>query len=85
MCAAGWYKRSASCQSALSIFGPANRICPRLGLLQVALDQSNKDAAVMQGWLAVSSLTWAARYHTWLLIKLTPKGVVFSSISFLSM
>jgi len=22
--------------------------------------------------------TWAARYNTWLLIKLTPKGVVFS-------
>ncbi len=23
-------------------------------------------------------LPWAARYNTWLLIKLTPKGVVFS-------
>ena len=28
--------------------------------------------------------TWAARYNTWLLIKLTPKGVVFS-FSFLEM
>ncbi len=27
---------------------------------------------------------WAARYYTWLLIKLMPKGVVFSSSSFLS-
>ncbi len=25
---------------------------------------------------------WAARYNTWLLIKLTPKGVVFSFLSF---
>ena len=25
---------------------------------------------------------WAARYNTWLLIKLTPKGVVFSFFSF---
>ena len=23
-------------------------------------------------------IVWAARYNTWLLIKLTPKGVVFS-------
>ncbi len=30
---------------------------------------------------------WAARYNTWLLIKLTPKGVVFSFLffSFLSL
>jgi len=26
----------------------------------------------------VTCCTWAARYNTWLLIKLTPKGVVFS-------
>jgi len=25
--------------------------------------------------------TWAARYSTWLLIKLTPEGVVFPSLS----
>jgi len=25
---------------------------------------------------------WAARYNTWLLIKLTPKGVVFSFLFF---
>ncbi len=25
--------------------------------------------------------TWAARYNTWLLIELTPKGVVFSFLS----
>jgi len=25
--------------------------------------------------------TWAARYNTWLLLKLTPKGVVFSFLS----
>ncbi len=25
--------------------------------------------------------TWTARYNTWLLIKLTPKGVVFSFLS----
>jgi len=25
--------------------------------------------------------TWAARYNTWLLMKLTPKGVVFSFLS----
>lgn len=28
--------------------------------------------------------TWAARYNTWLLIKLTPKGIVFSFLSFLA-
>ncbi len=28
-----------------------------------------------------SCLSWAARYNTWLLIKLTPKGVVFSFVS----
>ncbi len=27
-------------------------------------------------------MTWAARYNTWLLIKLTPKGVVFSFLFF---
>ncbi len=27
-------------------------------------------------------LTWAARYNTWLLIELTPKGVVFSLLLF---
>ncbi len=27
-------------------------------------------------------VTWAARYNTWLLIELTPKGVVFSFLSF---
>ncbi len=27
---------------------------------------------------------WAARYNTWLLIKLTPKGVVFSFLFFSS-
>ncbi len=26
--------------------------------------------------------SWAARYNTWLLTKLTPKGVVFSILSF---
>ncbi len=26
--------------------------------------------------------SWAARYNTWLLIKLTPKGVVFSFLFF---
>jgi hypothetical protein len=26
--------------------------------------------------------TWATRYHTWLLIKLTPKGIVFSFLCF---
>ena len=26
----------------------------------------------------VSPHTWAARYNTWLLSKLTPKGIVFS-------
>ena len=30
----------------------------------------------------VSGMVWAARYNTWLLIKLTPKGVVFSSLFF---
>ncbi len=29
-----------------------------------------------------SSVPWAARYNTWLLIKLTPKGVVFSFLFF---
>ncbi len=28
---------------------------------------------------------WAARYNTWLLVELTPKGVVFSFFSFLRM
>ncbi len=32
--------------------------------------------------LAVLHATWAARYNTWLLIKLTPKGVVFSFLFF---
>ncbi len=27
--------------------------------------------------LLLQWLAWAARYNTWLLIKLTPKGVVF--------
>ena len=26
-------------------------------------------------------MTWAARYNTWLLIQLTPKGIVFSFLS----
>ena len=30
-------------------------------------------------------LTWAAQYNTWLLIKSTPKGVVFPFLSFLSL
>ncbi len=29
-------------------------------------------------------LHWAARYNTWLLIELTPKGVVFSFLFFFS-
>jgi len=36
-------------------FWPANWTCALLGL-QVALDESNNDTAVMQVWLAVSSL-----------------------------
>ncbi len=31
---------------------------------------------------STSFTLWAARYNTWLLIKLTPKGVVFSFFSF---
>ena len=30
----------------------------------------------------ITDLTWAARYNTWLLIKLTPKDEVFSFLSF---
>ena len=37
------------------LFGLANCICPRLGL-QVALDHSKKDTAVMQSWVAVTRL-----------------------------
>ena len=66
-----------------SVCGPANQTCTQLGL-QVALDQSNMESAVMQGSLAVSGLTWAAQYTSWLLIKLTPKGIVSSFLSFLS-
>ncbi len=32
--------------------------------------------------LSLHALSWAARYNTWLLIKLTPKGVVFSFLFF---
>ncbi len=31
--------------------------------------------------LRIAPHHWAARYNTWLLIKLTPKGVVFSVLS----
>ncbi len=34
--------------------------------------------------LVVTQRVWAARYNTWLLIKLTPKGVVFSFLFFSS-
>jgi len=32
--------------------------------------------------LTVNTQAWAARYNTWLVIKLTPKGVVFSFLFF---
>ncbi len=32
--------------------------------------------------IGVVLITWAAWYNTWLLIKLTPKGVVFSFLLF---
>jgi len=36
-------------------------------------------AAGHQGDISIMEHTrWAARYNTWLLIKLTPKGIVFS-------
>jgi len=35
-------------------------------------------ALLMLLLLMLLLLSWAARYNTWLLIKLTPKGVVFS-------
>ncbi len=38
-------------------------------MLQVVYDAAGKPSQM---------LIWAARYHTWLLIELTPKGVVFS-------
>ncbi len=31
---------------------------------------------------SADSRVWAARYNTWLLIKLTPKGLVFSFLFF---
>lgn len=37
------------------LFWPANQTCKRVGL-QVALDHSKKDAAKMQGWVAVTRL-----------------------------
>ncbi len=42
------------------------------GLYQHAYVSSLMSAALCQ------HLFWAARYNTWLLMKLTPKGVVFS-------
>ncbi len=36
-----------------------------------------------QADLRYAMLTWAARYNTWLLIKLTPKSIVFSFLFFL--
>ncbi len=36
---------------------------------------------MMQRGRGFTMFTWAARYNTWLLVKLTPKGVVFSFLS----
>ena len=36
------------------------------------------DGAILSALHMLNSDTWAARYNTGLLIKLTPKGVVFS-------
>ena len=44
--------------------------------LRAATDSSSAPA------LNVCLGTWAARYNTWLFIKLTPKGVVFSFLFF---
>jgi hypothetical protein len=35
-------------------------------------------------FVPIEGATWAAQYNTWLLIKLTPKGVVFSFLSMCS-
>ena len=47
---------------------------PVLGLYRL-----HDDAQLQSGWCMCCSVTnaWAARYNTWLLIKLTPKGMVF--------
>jgi len=40
------------------------------------------------GWAKVNLIPlypWAARYNTWLLITLTPKGVVFSFLFYSSL
>ena len=36
-----------------------------------------------QAELRYAMLTWAARYNTWLLIEVTPKGIVFYFLCFL--
>ncbi len=83
ICVAAWYKRRRKPPNSAFCFGTADQTCQGLGM-QAALDQSKKDSAKMQGWLAVFSLTWAAQYNTWLLIKLAPQGVVVYFVSFLS-
>ena len=42
--------------------------------------ECHNNRALLQHVLNVLIITgrWAARYNTWLIIKLTPKGVVFS-------
>ena len=54
-------------------------------MLDFKISRLQKAAAGVQAGLSSkacplksASYSWAARYNTWLLIKLTPKGVVFS-------
>ncbi len=45
---------------------------------------SNVSVILQSGFIHQMQLgLWAARYNTWLLIKLMPKGVVFPFLSFL--
>jgi len=43
--------------------------------LQLCAKAAGADATIMQ---AQRSLSWAAKHNLWLLIELTPQGVVFS-------
>ncbi len=47
-------------------------------VFSVANDLDSSLTRPFQIHMYAESLTWAARYNTWLLMKMTPKGVVFS-------
>ncbi len=52
------------------------------GFFAHALNCNDPDGAFEACWRVAGSNAWAARHHTWLLIKLTPKCIVFSFLFF---